>query len=131
MSSFPWASVLHVLMTLISIPYILLAAFFVGVGRVASQRGLWAILDTFLDSINWALTWGICGLGVALITICAMGSIEPLRWWATLTLLGMLSVTLCILLYYRASFPSLDELVLLAPAIIVLAICFWRLIRHR
>ena len=130
MTSFPWASLLHVLMTLISIPYILVAALFVGFGHVVSQRGWYAILSTFLDSLSWALTWGICGLGVALITICTMGFFEPLRWWATLALLGMISVALCLILYYSGSFPTFDELFFLTPAIVVVATCCWRLVRN-
>lgn len=119
-------AVLHLLMTLVAIPYVLLAAFFVFVGHVASQRGLWAILNTFLDSFNWTFTWGILVLGVTLITICVLGFIEPLQWWANLGLGGLMLVTLFILFSYGPS-PSVDELVFLSPAFLILATCIWKL----
>jgi uncharacterized membrane protein len=86
---------LHGLMVLVSVPHVLVAVFFVIVGRVASQRGPWAIFDTFLNSLNWALTWGAISLGLTLLTIFGLGFFRPLQLFFTLakrSFLGLLGL---------------------------------------
>jgi len=116
------------MMTMLAIPYLLLAGFFIMIGRMASQRGLWAILDSFLESFNWTATWGLLLLGVTVITVAGMGFWESHRWLATLALSGLLAIAMGILLFYRASIPTLGELTFLAPGILILVFCIWRLI---
>ncbi len=122
---------LHVVMTLMAIPYVLLATFFVMVGHVAAQRGLWAILDAVLQSFNWFVTWGAIAIGVTLFTVCGLGLIESVRWWASLALALLMALSLSILLFYRPSFPDFGEFVFLAPGFLILAICCWRLIYYK
>lgn len=123
-------AVLHVVMTLVAIPYFLLAGYFVMIGRIASQRGLWDILDSFLTSFNWIATWGFLLLGVTVTTIAGMGFWESKRWLATMALGVLMATTLGILLFYRTSIPTLDELYFLAPGILVISYCCWQLLSH-
>ena len=120
-------AMLHVAMTLFAVPYLLLAGFFMMVGRMASQRGPWAILDSFLESFNWAASWGLLMLGVTVITVAGLGLWESQRWLATLALAVLMAVSLSILLFLRITIPTLGELVFLSPGILILAYCCWRL----
>ena len=82
-------SLLHLVMTILSVPYVLLAVMLVLVGHVFSSRGVWAFLNTLLDSLNWTLTWGLLTLGATLLTIIGLGFFESLRWWAALALAAL------------------------------------------
>ena len=123
-------SLLHLVMTILSVPYVLLAVMLVLVGHVFSSRGVWAFLNTLLDSLNWTLTWGLLTLGATLLTIIGLGFFESLRWWAALALAVLLLASLGIIFYHFPSLPTWDELVLLTPAILVLLICCRQLILY-
>ncbi len=65
-------AVLHASMTLLAVPYVLLAALCVMIGHVLSQRGFWATLNTLLDTFNWSMTWGL--LLVAIVVMAILGA---------------------------------------------------------
>lgn len=122
---------LHLTMTLVSIPYVLLACFFVMIGRIASQRGLWAIFDTFLNSINWMMNWGWVLLAMTFLVIGGLGWFESQRWLGALSLACLLSASLGILLFYRLGLPTFGELLFLAPGLFILALCCLRVSQLR
>lgn len=119
---------LHVLMTLMAIPYVMLACVFLIVGRMASQRGLWDIFDAFLNALNWLLGWGVLLFVLVLTSILVAGFFESLRWWGSLALLTLLASAVGVLIFYRPTFPTLGEFLFLTPALLFVVICIWQLI---
>lgn len=119
---------LHVLITMLAVPYVMLACFFLIVGRVASQRGLWDAFDAFLNSLNWVLGWGVLLFVLVLTSILVAGFFESLRWWGSLALLILLTTALGVLIFYRPTIPTLGEFLFLAPGLLFVVIGVWQLI---
>ncbi len=121
-------TILHVVMTTLTIPYVMFACFFIVVGRTASQRGLWNALDAFLQSLNWVVGWGFLLFVLVFAGILVAGFFESLRWWGSLALLTVLSAALGILIFYRPTIPTLDEFVFFAPGFLFIGVCCCQLI---
>ncbi|MDP1563393.1 MAG: hypothetical protein Q8M16_18585 [Pirellulaceae bacterium] len=119
---------LHVLITMLAIPYVMLACVFLIIGRMAAQRGLWDAFDAFLNSLNLAMGWGALLFVLVLTSILVAGFFESLRWWGSLALLTLLISTLGVLIFYRPTFPTLGEFLFLTPALLFVVICVWQLI---
>jgi hypothetical protein len=119
-------ALLHVLATLVVAPYAALAVFFLEVGRVASTRGLWEILDTALLSFNAILSWGIYAFAAIVVAVAAMGCFDRTRTAASAALAALAGVSLLILLFHRTTPVAAGELVFMLPCLAALAFGIWR-----
>lgn len=119
-------ALLHVLATLVAAPYAALAVFFVAIGRVASTKGLWEILDTALLSLNAILSWGIYALAAIIAAVAAMGCFDRTRTAASAALAALAGVSLLILLFHRTTPVQAGELVFMLPCLAALAFGIWR-----
>lgn len=119
-------ALLHVLATLLVAPYAALAVFFLAVGRVASTKGLWEILDAALLSFNAIMSWGIYTFAAVVVAVAAMGCFDRTRAAASAALAALAGVSLLILLFHRTTPVEAGELVFMLPCLAALAYGIWR-----
>lgn len=121
--------VLHLLGTVIVIPYAMLAGWFAMVGEVARARGLWAILDAFLAQVNWLAGWGIYAIPLAFACLAAMGFIPRFRRLGAILLAVLSCASLLTVGLLHSGGLGPGELLFLAPCAASLALSAW-LYRH-
>lgn len=117
--------VLHLLGTVIVIPYALLAGWFLMVGEVARARGLWGVLDAVLTQFHWMLGWGIYAIPFAFACLAVLGFIAALRRLGLLLLALIASASLLTIGLLHSGGLGMGELLFLSPCALILAICAW------
>lgn len=117
--------VLHLLGTVVVIPYTLLAGWFVMIGEVAEARGLWAVLDAFLTQLNWVAGWGIYAIPLAFACLAALGFVAGLRRVGALLLSLLATASLLTIGLLHSGGLGPGELLFLAPCAAVLAVSAW------
>lgn len=120
-------SLLHVLATLTVIPYGALAVLFVLIGRVASTKGLWAVLDAVVQSFNWVMSVGLVAFAVIIATVSVLGCFTQTRLAASIALLALAGISLLVLLFHRDSTVAFGELLFMLPCMIVVLYEAWRI----
>ena len=70
---------LHVVATLATLPYLLLAAAFLIGGHTIGAGSLWSALDTLLAHFLWIVPWGAIGFAVVMFTVAVLGAYPPTR----------------------------------------------------
>lgn len=118
-------SILHVLGTLVVLPYLLLAAAFLLISDVARTRGLLEIITVVANHANWILRWGIYGLPIVMLALLVAGLIPSWQRGSAAVLflvaLGSLGV-ICLLHSGRLEF---GHIVFLLPCVAVIAVSAW------
>lgn len=117
---------LHVLATLVVAPYAALAVGFLAIGRVASSKGIWEILDAVLQSFIAIMSWGIYAFAAVVVAIAVTGCISASRVAASAALTALAGLSLLILLFYRATPVDAGELLFMLPCFAALAFAIWR-----
>ncbi|MEO5671090.1 MAG: hypothetical protein ABIR26_10405 [Ramlibacter sp.] len=117
---------LHILATIVVLPYVALAIAFALIGQVASSKSLGALLWTLLTQIDWIIPWGILAFVAAIAVIAGLGLMASLRWLGHLSLFVLAFVALLVVVILPGSAIGLGELVFLAPCIAVLVYSAWQ-----
>ncbi|EDY37318.1 hypothetical protein CPCC7001_196 [Cyanobium sp. PCC 7001] len=121
--------VLHVLGSILVLPYAALALWFLVIGDIARSKGLFAVLETALNHLNGVLLWGIYLLPLLWLGLVVMGCVPRLQQPGALCL-ALLALASCLVVVSLSSTPvGLDDLVLLFPCLAVAvssAWSFWR-----
>src|SRR5207342_3319603 len=82
----PMRGALHLLCTLVLLPYLLLAAWFLILGDAISGGSLASFLTTLLSHALWLIPWGLLGFTAGIVAVAALGMIEGMRWLGGLCL---------------------------------------------
>jgi hypothetical protein len=116
---------LHLLATLVVLPYVALAGAFVLLGGVIAGGSLFGMLRVLLAEALWLIPWGFLGCGLAIVVVIALGVGERTRWLGALCLFVIASACLVVILALPAELPDLGQIVFLLPCIAVLAFSGW------
>ena len=116
---------LHVLGTLVLIPYLLLAIAFVLLGQAIASGSLFSIFGTLLSQALWILPWGILGFVGGICIVLALGLSARFRWLGGLCLCVLAAGCLAVLVLGSSSRIGFGELVFLLPCAMVLVYGMW------
>ena len=117
--------VLHVLSTLATVPYALLAAAFAIGGHAIGAGSLWAALDTLLAHFLWIVPWGAIGFAVVIVTVAALGAYPPTRRLGGVLLALFAAAALAVIVALGSGPLDLGQLLFLAPCALALACGAW------
>lgn len=118
-------ALLHIIGTLVVLPYLLLAVAFLLIGDIARTRGLLAIIDTIANHANWILRWGLYGLPVIALAFMAFGLIPSLQRSCAAVLFLVALGSLGIICWLHSGRLELGQIVFLLPCVAVIAMSAW------
>ena len=120
----PLVAALHVVATVVLIPYLVLAAGFLILGHAIS-RGSWlAFFDTLIMHAAWLVPWGILASGAAMTIIAILG-LTRLRGLGALCLGVLAADSLAVILIVDRSRIDAGALLFLLPCGLVLLFGLW------
>ena len=106
---------MHLLCTLVLLPYLALAAWFLILGDAIAGGSLVSFLATLLAHALWLMPWGLLGLTAGIIGLAALGMIESVRWLGGLCLFVLAGSCLFIVIAGNPSAVGPGELLFLLP----------------
>ena len=116
---------LHLLGTIVLLPYIALSAWFLILGEAIASGSLLALLDTLLARAAWLVPWGLLGTFLAIVAVATLGFIGNLRRIGGLCLFAIAAACLLIVLTASRSAIGIGELLFLLPCFAVLVLGGW------
>jgi hypothetical protein len=118
---------LHVVGTLILVPYLLLASAFLVLGHALAraQGSIWVIFDTLLHQAVWIIPWGIIGAAGALLAIAALGVFPESRRLGGAILAVLAAGSIVVLVTMDTGTLDAGSLTFLAPCAAVLGLGVW------
>lgn len=120
---------LHIIGTLVVLPYLLLAAVFLLIGDVARTRGLFEIMNVVANHANWILRWGIYGLPVVMVALLVAGLIPSWQRGSAAVLFLVALGSLGVIGLLHSGRLELGHIVFLLPCATVVAVSAWLFIR--
>lgn len=118
-------ALLHVLATLVLVPYLVLAAGFLILGHMILSGSPWAMLDTLLAHALWIVPWGAIGFGVGIVALAIAGAVPRTRRPAAALLAVLAGGALAVLVLGDSSPLDVGAFVFLLPCIAALACGVW------
>ena len=117
---------LHVLATVVLLPYVALAAAFLLLGNVIAGGSLLSMLGRLLAHATWIIPWGIIGAACAIVAIALLGIIPGYHRLGGLVL-GVLAVSSLLAIVFMTGRPAMDasQLLFLSPCVAVLGFGAW------
>lgn len=116
---------LHALVTIVAIPYALLATAFLMVGGVARSKGMFEVLTTLFNYVDGIARWGIYLVPLVCIALAAAGFVPGLRRVAAMSVMGVAVASLLIICILHSTRLGVGQLVFLAPLVGVIATAWW------
>ena len=116
---------LHLLCTIMLVPYLLLAAWFLILGDAIAHGSLASFLTTLLSHALWLMPWGLLGFTAGIIGVAALGVIEGARWLGGLCLFILAGSCLFIVITGNPSAVGPGELLFLLPCFAILIFGGW------
>lgn len=116
---------MHLLCTLVLLPYLALAAWFLILGDAIAGGTLASFLGTLLSHALWLFPWGLLGIAAGIVTVAALGMIEGVRWLGGLCLFVLAGGCLVIVIAGNPSAIGAGELLFLLPCFAILAFGGW------
>ena len=116
---------LHLLCTIMLLPYLALAAWFLIVGDVIAAGSLASVLTTLLSHALWLFPWGLLGIAAGIVGLAALGVIESARWFGGLCLFALAGGCLFIVIAGNPSAIGPGELLFLLPCFAILIFGGW------
>ncbi len=114
--------VLHLAGTLLLVPYFVLAAFFVLVGRAAASGSWWNLIDLLANTAYWTLYVGLPLVALIFLTLATAGFFASAQRLATLVLAGLSGIVLVILIFWPTTWPDFGQWLFLLPCVLVFAL---------
>ena len=115
---------LHLLCTIVLLPYLLLAAWFLILGDAIASGSLLSFLGTLLAHALWLMPWGILGFGAGFVILVVIGITDRLRWLGAACLFALAAGCLVVIGAIDA-INSFGQLLFLAPCAGVLGCAAW------
>ena len=116
---------LHLLCTIMLVPYLLLAAWFLILGDAIAGGSLASFFTTLLSHALWLIPWGLLGFTVGIVTVAALGMIDGVRWLGGLCLFALAGACLLIVIAGNPSAIGPGELLFLLPCLAILIFGGW------
>jgi hypothetical protein len=118
-------ALLHLLATLVVLPYLALAGAFVLLGRIIAAGSLPSIILALLEQVLWLIPWGLLGVLGVLLVLIALGFSDRLRWLGASCLFAVAAA--CLILIASLQSGPLDggQLLFLLPCFAVAAFAAW------
>jgi hypothetical protein len=117
---------LHVLATLVVVPYVILAIGFVLLGHSIASGSLLSLFDRLLNHFLWIVPWGLIGFACAMLLVAVLGVVPGFRRIGALCLFALAGASLAIILFTNPSPPDASQMLFLLPCICVLVLAAWR-----
>ena len=115
---------LHLLCSLLLLPYFFLAAWFLILGDAIGSGSLISFFGTLLAHAAWLLPWGFLGFASGFVVLVLLGLIERLRWLGGLCLFAIAAV--CLAVIGMTAVPaSVGEVLFLLPCAAIAACGAW------
>lgn len=118
-------AVLHLLATLVVVPYLALAGAFVLLGRIIAAGSLPSIILALLEQALWLIPWGLLGVLVILIVLIALGFSERLRWLGAFCLFAIAAACIVVIALLESGSMDRGQLLFLLPCFAVAAFAAW------
>lgn len=120
------SAVLHILATLVVVPYVILAIGFVLLGHLIAAGSLLSLLGRLFDHFLWIVPWGAIGFVCVVILVAVLGAIPGYRRIGALCLFALAGASLAIVLIMPMTVPDAGEMLFLSPCIAVVVFAGWR-----
>jgi len=117
---------LHLLCTIVLLPYLLLAAWFLILGDAIASGSLLSFFGTLLAHALWLMPWGILGFGGGFLILCVIGVSDRLRWLGAVCLFVLAGACLLVIGLVDAV-TSFGQALFLLPCLGVLGCGAWLL----
>jgi hypothetical protein len=121
---------LHLLCTIILLPYLALAVWFLILGDAIASGSLASFLTTLLSHALWLMPWGLLGFTVGIVIVAALGMIEGMRWLGGLCLFVLAGSCLVIVIAGNPSAIGPGELLFLLPCFATLIFAIWLMVEE-
>jgi hypothetical protein len=120
------SAALHILATLVVVPYVILAIGFVLLGHTIGSGSLLSIMHRLLNHFLWIVPWGIIGFVCAITLLAVVGAIPGSRRIGAVCLFVLAGASLAIILFTPTSPPDAGQVLFLLPCIVVFIFAAWR-----
>ena len=114
-------SLLHFTASVLVLPYVALAGFFLLVGEAARAKGLIALLDVALFQASWIFRWGIYSIPLLWLVLVLAGFVTRFRRMGALIVCLLATGSLLILVVLQTSPMEPGQLLFLIPCLAVAA----------
>lgn len=116
---------LHLLCTIVLLPYVMLAAWFLILGDAIAGGSLASFFSTLLSHAVWLIPWGLLGFAGGVLAVMALGLIDSVRWLGGLCLVVLAAGCLLVVVGTNPSAIGPGELLFLLPCFAVLVFGAW------
>ena len=116
---------LHLLCTLVLLPYLALAAWFLILGDAIAGGSLASFFTALLGHALWLFPWGLLGIAAGIVGIVALGMIDGLRWLGGLCLFVLAGGCLLVVISGSSTALGTGELLFLLPCFAILIFGGW------
>lgn len=116
---------LHLLCTIMLLPYLLLAAWFLILGDAIAGGSLASFFTALLAHALWLVPWGLLGLAAGIVAVAALGVIDGVRWLGGLCLFFLAGGCLFVVIAGNSSAIGPGELLFLTPCFAILVFGGW------
>lgn len=117
-------ALLHIVATIATVPYILLATGFLLLGQLINSGSIIAFFDTLISQFTWVMPWGVIGFALALLLLATLGLFAQTRWLAGLLLCLLAGSSLVIILFFDRAI-DMGKLLFLLPCLLVVLFAAW------
>lgn len=115
----------HALITLVALPYALLATAFLMVGEVARSRGMFEVIKTLFSYVDGFARWGIYLVPLACFLLAIIGFVPGLRRAGAVCVVGLAAASLVTICLLSSTKLGLGELTFLVPLVAVIVVGCW------
>ena len=116
---------LHLLCTIVLLPYLMLAGWFLILGDAIAGGSLASFFTTLLAHALWLVPWGLLGFAAAIFGVMALGLIESVRWLGGICLFALATGCLLVVVGVDISGIDLGALIFLLPCFAVAFFGAW------
>jgi len=116
---------LHVLATIVIVPYVVFACGIVILGHAISRRSLWSFFDTLLAHAVWIVPWGLIGFPCVMTVVALLGVIPRFRFLGAVCLALLAGASLAVIVIGSTPSPDSSQWLFLAPCVFVLIVAVW------
>jgi len=121
---------LHVLSSIVLLPYIALAAWFLLLGDLIATGSIVSMFGRLLQHATWVIPWGVLGFLAGFLALLAMGLDDRLRRLGGLCLFALAAGCLYIVIVGSSSPLDPGQWLFLLPCFTVLACGAWLALRR-
>jgi hypothetical protein len=120
---------LHVLATLVVVPYVILATGFLVLGHSIAGGSILSFFDRMLNHAVWLVPWGVIGLACIMTLVALAGAIQRFRRLGAICLAVLAGASLAVILFASTSPVDYSQLFFLLPCMLVLMFALWCAVR--